>query len=112
MLLRTFFLRPVRRRPLRFLTTVLGVAAGIAAVVATISSSQAAVASLREGVTEIAGRARLEVTAPAGVPENLLGTLRPLAGDAVVVPVIEEIGLVPALGDAVRVLGVDPLLDA
>ncbi|HVN30536.1 MAG TPA: FtsX-like permease family protein [Thermoanaerobaculaceae bacterium] len=112
MLLRTFFLRPVRRRPLRFLTTVLGVAAGIAAVVATISSSQAAVASLREGVTEIAGRTRLEVTAPAGVPEDLLGTLRPLAGDAVVVPVIEEIALVPALGDAVRVLGVDPLLDA
>jgi putative ABC transport system permease protein len=112
MLLRTFFLRPVRRRPLRFLTTVLGVAAGIAAVVATISSSQAAVASLREGVAEIAGRARLEVTAPAGVPEELLGTLRPLAGDALVVPVIEEIALVPALGDAVRVLGVDLLLDA
>jgi putative ABC transport system permease protein len=112
MLLRTFFLRPVRRRPLRFVTTVLGVAAGIAAVVATISASQAAVASLREGVAEVAGRARLEVTAPAGVPEELLGRLRPLAGDALVVPVIEEIALVPALGDAVRVLGVDLLLDA
>jgi len=45
MLLRTFFLRPVRRRPLRFLITIAGVAAGIAAVVATISASQAAVAS-------------------------------------------------------------------
>jgi putative ABC transport system permease protein len=112
MLLRTFFLRPVARRPLRFVTTVLGVAAGIAAVVATISASQAAVASLREGVAEVAGRARLEVTAPAGVPEELLGRLRPLTGDALVVPVIEEIALVPALGDAVRVLGVDLLLDA
>ncbi|MCJ7441159.1 MAG: ABC transporter permease, partial [Thermoanaerobaculaceae bacterium] len=112
MLLRTFFLRPVRRRPLRFVTTVVGVAAGIAAVVATISASQAAVASLREGVAEVAGRARLEVTAPAGVPEDLLGRLRPLSGDALVVPVIEEIALVPALGDAVRVLGVDLLVDA
>jgi putative ABC transport system permease protein len=112
MLLRTFFLRPVRRRPLRFVTTVVGVAAGIAAVVATISASQAAVASLREGVAEVAGRARLEVTAPAGVPEELLGRLRPLSGDALVVPVIEEIALVPALGDAVRVLGVDLLVDA
>jgi putative ABC transport system permease protein len=111
-LLRTFFLRPVRRRPLRFVTTVVGVAAGIAAVVATISASQAAVASLREGVAEVAGRARLEVTAPAGVPEDLLGRLRPLSGDALVVPVIEEIALVPALGDAVRVLGVDLLVDA
>ncbi|OFV82529.1 MAG: hypothetical protein A2Y78_06785 [Acidobacteria bacterium RBG_13_68_16] len=112
MLLRTFFLRPVRRRPLRFVTTVVGVAAGIAAVVATISASQAAVASLREGVAEIAGRARLEVTAPAGVPEQLLGRLRPISGDALVVPVIEEIALVPTLGDAVRVLGVDLLVDA
>jgi len=112
MLLSTFFLRPVRRRPLRFVTTVVGVAAGIAAVVATISASQAAVASLREGVAEVAGRARLEVTAPAGVAEELLGRLRPLTGDALVVPVIEEIALVPALGDAVRVLGVDLLVDA
>jgi putative ABC transport system permease protein len=112
MLLRTFFLRPVWRRPVRFVTTVLGVAAGIAAVVATISASQAAVASLREGVAEVAGRARLEVTAPAGVPEELIGRLRPLSGDALVVPVIEEIALVPALGDAVRVLGVDLLVDS
>jgi len=111
-LLRTFFLRPVQRRPLRFVTTVLGVAAGVAAVVATISASQAAVASLREGVAEVAGRARLEVTAPSGVPEQLLGRLRPLSGDALVVPVIEEIALVPTLGDAVRVLGVDLLVDS
>ena len=112
MLLRTLFIRPVRRRPLRFLTTVLGVAAGIAALVATVASSRAAVASLREGVDEIAGRARLEVTAAAGVPESLLATFRPLTGDAVVAPVIEEIALLPSLGDAVRVLGVDLLVDA
>ncbi|MBZ5587261.1 MAG: ABC transporter permease [Acidobacteriia bacterium] len=111
MLLRTFFLRPVLRRPLRFVTTVIGVAAGIAAVVATVAASRAAVASLREGVNEVAGRARLEVTAPAGLPEELLGRLLPLTGDAVVVPVIEEIALLPALGDAVRVLGVDLLVD-
>ena len=112
MLLRTFFLRPVRRRPLRFVTTVIGVAAGIAALVATVAASSAAVASLREGIDEVAGRARLEVAAPAGVSEELLGRLRPLTADAVVVPVIEEIALLPALGDAVRVLGVDLLADA
>jgi len=112
MLISALVLRPVRRRPLRFVTTVVGVAAGIAAVVATIAASQAAVASLREGVAEVAGRARAEVTAPAGVPEALLGTLRPLTADAVIVPVVEEIAFVPALGDAVRVLGVDLLVDA
>ena len=112
MLLRTFFLRPVRRRPLRFVTTVIGVAAGIAALVATVAASRAAVASLRDGIDQIAGRTRLEITAPAGVPEDLLGRMRPLTGDAMVVPVIEEIALLPALGDAVRVLGVDLLVDA
>jgi len=112
MLLRTLVVRPVRRRPLRFATTVVGVAAGIAAVVATVSASQAAVAALREGIVEIAGRARLEVTAPGGVPDALLGRLRPLTDDAVVAPVIEETALVPALGDAVRVLGVDLVVDA
>ncbi len=112
MLLRTLVLRPVRRRPLRFATTVAGVAAGVAAVVATISASQAAVASLREGVLEVAGRSRLEITGPGGVPDALLGRLRPLSGDAVVAPVIEETALVPALGDAVRVLGVDLVVDA
>jgi putative ABC transport system permease protein len=111
-LLRTFFLRPVRRRPLRFVTTVIGVAAGIAALVATVAASRAAVASLRDGIDQIAGRTRLEITAPAGVPEDLLGRMRPLTGDAMVVPVIEEIALLPALGDAVRVLGVDLLVDA
>jgi putative ABC transport system permease protein len=112
MLLRTFFVRPVRHHPLRFITTVVGVAAGIATVAATITASKAAVASLREGVAEIAGRARLEVTGPAGIPQELLGQLRPLCGDAVVVPVIEEIALLPDLGDAVRVLGVDLLVDS
>lgn len=110
-LLRAFFLRPVRRRPLRFLTTVAGVAAGIAAIVATVAASRAAVASLERGVEEVAGRARLEITGPAGVPDALLGRLRPVSGDAVVAPVIEEVALLPALGDAVRVLGVDLLVD-
>ncbi len=112
MLLRTFFLRPLLHRPLRFLATVAGVAAGIAALVATVAASRAAVASLAEGVEEIAGRARLEVVAPGGVPEATLGRLRPLTSDAVVAPVVEEVALLPAIGDAVRVLGVDLVLDA
>ena len=73
MLLRTFFLRPVRRRPLRFLTTVAGVAAGIAAIVATVAASRAAVASLEQGVEEVAGRARLEITGPGGSPTRCSG---------------------------------------
>lgn len=111
MLLRALFLRPARRKPWRAALTVLGVAAGVGAVVATVAASRAAVASLEEGVEEIAGRALLEITAPGGIDESLLGRLRSVAADAVLAPVVEEVALLPELGDTVRVLGVDPLVD-
>ena len=112
MIVRALFLRPLKRRPWRFAVTVLGVAAGVAAVVSTVAASRAAVASVAEGVEEVAGAARLEATRPGGLPEALLGDLRPITGDAVVVPVIEESVLLVELGDGVRLLGVDFLLDA
>ncbi|MBW2529190.1 MAG: FtsX-like permease family protein, partial [Deltaproteobacteria bacterium] len=92
--------------------TVLGVATGVAAVVATVASSRAAVRAFAEGVEEVAGATRIEVSRPGGVPAALLGTLRPVAKDAVVVPVVEEVALLVELGDGVRVLGVDLLVDA
>jgi putative ABC transport system permease protein len=100
------------RRPWRLLVTVAGVAAGVAAVVSTIAASRAAIASFAEGVEEVAGAARLEVLRPGGFPEELLGELRPLADDALIVPVVEENVLLVELGDGVRLLGVDLLLDA
>ena len=112
MIFRALFLRPLMHRPWRFAVTVLGVAAGVAAVVATVAASRAAIASFAEGVEEVAGAARLEVTRPGGLPESLLAELRPITDEAVVVPVVEESVLLVELGDGVRLLGVDLLLDA
>jgi putative ABC transport system permease protein len=112
MLLRALSLRPALAAPWRLAATVAGVAAGIAAVVATVAASRAAVASLREGVAEMAGRAAVEATMAGGVPESALAALLPLAPRAVIVPVVEDAALAPRLGDAVRVLGIDPLVDA
>ena len=112
MIYRALFLRPLVRRPWRFLVTVIGVAVGVAAVVSTVAASRAAIASFAEGVEEVAGAARLEVTRPGGLPEELLDALRPLAGDALIVPVVEENVLLLELEDGVRLLGVDLLLDA
>jgi putative ABC transport system permease protein len=100
------------RRPWRLLVTVAGVAAGVASVVSTIAASRAAIASFAEGVEQVAGAARLEVRRPGGFPEGLLGDLRPLTGDALIVPVVEENVLLVELEDGVRLLGVDLLLDA
>jgi putative ABC transport system permease protein len=112
MILRALFLRPIVRRPWRMVITVAGVAAGVAAVVSTVAASRAAIASFAEGVEEVAGAARLEVTRAGGLPEGLLGAFRPLAGDALIVPVVEESVLLLELEDGVRLLGVDLLLDA
>ncbi len=111
MLLAALFLRPMRRAPLRFSATVLGVAAGVAELVATLAAGRAALASLREGVVEIAGRSRLEITSPGGVDEALLGTLRTVSRDAVILPVVEDLVLCPALNDTLRLVGIDALVD-
>lgn len=112
MILRALLLRPLVRRPWWFLVTLVGVAAGVAAVVSTLAASRAAIAAFGEGVEEVAGAARLELTRPGGLPEELLVALRPVTGEAVVVPIVEESVLLVELGDGVRLLGVDLLLDA
>jgi putative ABC transport system permease protein len=112
MIARALVLRPLLHRPWRFLITVIGVATGVAAVVSTVAASRAAVASFAEGIEEVAGAARLEITRPGGLSETTLATLRPIAGEALIVPVVEDTVLLLELGDGVRLLGVDLLLDA
>ncbi len=112
MILRALVLRPLMRRPWRFVVTVVGVATGVAAVVSTVAASRAAVESFAAGIEEVAGAARLEITRPGGLPEELLAAMRPLSDDALIVPVVEENLLLVELGDGIRLLGVDLLLDA
>ncbi len=112
MLLRTLFLRPIRKRPLRFAVTLLGVAVGVAAVVATLASSRAAVAALEQDVVELAGRARLEVRASGGLADSVLGDLRPFAADVLLVPIVEEVALSPRTRLPLRLVGIDALVDA
>jgi putative ABC transport system permease protein len=111
MILRALFLRPLLRTPLRFLATLLGITAGVAAFVATLASNRAALASLREDTRALAGAAELEISSPALVPAEALAILRPLAADAELLPVIEELVLEPNSGAVLRLLGIDPLLD-
>lgn len=111
MILAALFTRPVQKKPVRFLATVLGIAAGVAAVVSTLSASGAALSSLREGVGRLAGSAAVEVTCAGGVDESELTRLAPLALDAVLLPVVERVATCTTLGDTVRVFGVDLLSD-
>jgi putative ABC transport system permease protein len=111
LVLEALVLRPIRGAPSRFFVTVIGVAVGIASVIATLSASRAAVSSMREGVEQVAGQTAFEIAQPGGLPEGVLGELRPLARDALLAPVVEDLVLLPTLDDTVRLLGLDLLLD-
>lgn len=111
MILRTLWLRPTLRRPLRALATVGGVAVGVAAVISTLLTTRAAISSLGRDVEVISGEAKLEVTRPGGVRLDDLGALRPVCGEALLAPVVEGTALVPRLDERVRLLGIDPLVD-
>lgn len=111
MILRALWWRPTARAPWRALATVAGVAVGVAALCATWLTTRVAVASIDRDVETIAGAARLEVTRPGGVPLADLGPLADLCGEVLCAPVIDGTALAPALGERVRVLGIDPLVD-
>lgn len=107
MILRALVLAPLRARPWRTLATVLGIAAGVAAFVATLLSSRAAVRSLSTDPLE----QRLELSAAGGVPEEALSLLRPWCAVAELVPLIEEWVLEANTRSVLRLVGVDPLVD-
>ena len=122
MIARALWIPALAQQRWRGALAVAGVAAGVAAVVATGLATRAAMASLSEGVDELAGSARLEIRAAGGVDERLLSGLRDLAATVHFGPLIDRTALCPGLaraaqesgrsaGDLVRVLGVDLLAE-
>ena len=72
MILQALVFRPIRQKPFRFLFTLLGIAVGVASVIAVLSSNRAAIASFRGG----GGDRRTGKTGGArqgGVPQEILG---------------------------------------
>ncbi|QDU83298.1 FtsX-like permease family protein [Planctomycetes bacterium Pla163] len=112
-------LRPIVARPGRLFASVLGVAVGVAAVIATVAGSDAAVASLARDVEELAGPAVLEVRGPGGVPFDRLVALAAVADTVDLAPVVEDTARVaPSTQDPsaeagvrLRVLGLDLVSD-
>jgi putative ABC transport system permease protein len=110
-ILRALFLRPTLRRPARFAATIGGVSLGIAAVVSTFAGSRSAVAALAEDVTALAGERSLEIARAGGLDERVMSRLAPFCSRWSVVPLVEEIAHLPALGEVVRVIGFDPMVE-
>src|SRR5688572_6579094 len=111
MILRALILRPLFREKTRTALTILGIAVGVAVVVAIQLANQSALRAFRESVDAIAGRANYQLVGETGpLDERVLLNLRPLWSEGVrFAPVIDVDGL---LGDTpIRLLAVDLFSD-
>jgi len=122
-ILKALVTRPLLREKTRTALTILGIAVGVAVVVAIQLANQSALRAFRESVDAIAGRANYQIIGDAGpLDERVLLSLRPLWSKGVrFAPVIDVEGLLeppdtipsasaPSQGP-VRLLAVDLLSD-
>src|SRR5215212_8547547 len=95
-ILQALVLRPLLREKTRTALTILGIAVGVAVVVAIQLANQSDLRAFRESVDAIAGRANYQVVGDAGpLDERVLLGLRPLWSEGVrFAPVIDVEGIV------------------
>jgi len=114
-LFRWFILRRLAQEPLRSMTTTLGVALGIAVVVAIQLTNASSLRGFEAALNAVSGRASLEIVGTGvGVDETRLTGLGWLRDYGDVTPVIEgEIALREKARpqETLRVLGIDILRD-
>jgi len=110
---RALVLRPLLREKMRTALTILGIAVGVAVIVAIELSNQSAMRAFSESVDAVAGRANYTIVSDGGsIDEAVLLRLQPLwdAG-ARFAPVIDVEGVVEPSQIPVRILGVDLMSD-
>ena len=109
--------RHLKMRPIRSLLTTLGVSLGIALFIGIRIINQSTLASFKENVEAIAGKATLTVTAGEfGFDENLLDVIQKVPGVKHAIPMVESHGYLASSGtnqkntpETLFVLGVDLL---
>jgi len=112
MLVKALVIRPLVREKTRSALTLLGIAVGVAVVVAIALSNQSALRAFRESVDAVAGRANWQIAADAMLDENVLLKLQPLWARGVrFAPVIDVNGLAEPAQTPIRILAVDLLSD-
>jgi putative ABC transport system permease protein len=115
-----FIVRPLVADKIRTATTVVGVALGIAVVIAIQLTNASSVRGFETALETVAGKTAVEVVGTGGIDETLLPSLGWLREYGVASPVVEGnaamvVGDLTALSqrdlEAVRVLGIDILRD-
>lgn len=110
--LRALVWRPMLREKTRTLLTLLGIAVGVAVVVAINLANQSALRAFGESVDAVAGKANYQIAGSMQIDESLLLQLQPFWGRGVrFAPVIDFDGLIQPAQTPIRILGVDLLSD-
>lgn len=100
-------LRPLAREPIRTALAIFAVALGVSAVVAIDLAGQAAAGSFHSSLESLAGNSDLQITAPGGLDERLLGKLVQLPYAFQFAPRIESFAFINGKGEAVPFIGLD-----
>jgi putative ABC transport system permease protein len=101
--------RYLRRHPLLGLLNILSVALGVAVYLATQIANQSANRAFAASVHLVAGKAELEITAPAGhLAETILPQVAAVSGVSAATPLVQGfVSLRDFRGDYLEVLGID-----
>lgn len=106
--------RYLRRHPLLGLLNILSVALGVAVYLATQIANQSANRAFAASVDLVAGKAELEITAPAGhLPETVLPAVGTAPGVSGATPIVKGLVSLPDFpGDYLQILGIDVFTNA
>jgi putative ABC transport system permease protein len=99
--------RPLFREPARTLLTILAIGLGVAVVLAIELAGDAATGSFRSSMETLTGDSDLEVTAPGGVPESVVGTLATLPYAIRVSPRMEDYAVIVNTKKSLPLIGLD-----
>jgi putative ABC transport system permease protein len=108
LILRALVTGPARRRPLRAVLPVLGVAVGVSAVAAIHHANRSVTESFRESARAIAGQSDLVVVGAGGVPLSAMERLTFLWRDGSFAPLVSGNAVLgDGSGEVVAILGTD-----
>ena len=107
-------LRYLRQHPWQFGLSVLGVALGVAVVLAIDLTNASALKSFARSIETVSGRATHQIRSAAGeIPESVYVRLRRELGFRQAAPAVEgHVSLAEHPGQALQLLGVDPFAEA
>ena len=107
-------LRHLRRHPLLALLNILSVALGVAVYLATQIANHSANRAFAATVDLVAGKAELEITAPAGhLPETSFPIVATANGISAATPIVRGLVTLPDFpGEYLEVIGIDVFTNA